>query len=84
MSTLTKPTEKWHLLLTAAALSVTVGLIVVKQAERISVLQQQVYNLNEAKLNTSDQLKEVNGQLKEMNGTLTKVLVELQNKQDRK
>lgn len=79
-----KPLELWQAIIATALLLVTVATIIVNQSDRITRDESEILTLEKNNDRTDQQFNKVNDNLDKVNNRLTDILVELQNKQNRK
>jgi hypothetical protein len=79
-----KPVEIWQAVIATALLLVTVVSIIINQSNRITRDEAEILTLEKNNDKTDQQFNKVNDNLDRVNSRLTDILVELQNKQNRK
>ena len=79
-----KPFELWQALIATILLGITVTTIIVNQSNRITRDESEILVLEKNNDRTDQQFNKVNENLDKVNNRLTDILVELQNKQNRK
>ena len=79
-----KPLQLWQAIIATALLLITVATIIVNQSDRITRDESEILTLEKNNDRTDQQFNKVNDNLDKVNGRLTDILVELQNKQNRK
>lgn len=79
-----KPFELWQALIATILLGITITTIIVNQSDRITRDESEILTLEKNNDRTDQQFNKVNENLDKVNNRLTDILVELQNKQNRK
>ena len=79
-----KPVEIWQAIIATFLLLITVVTIIVNQSNRITRDEGEILTLEKNNDRTDQQFDKVNINLEKVNNRLTDILVELQNKENRK
>lgn len=79
-----KPLEIWQAVIATILFLITVSTIIIDQSNRITRDESQIQTLQKNNDKTDQQFERLNQNLDKVNNRLTDILVELQNKQNRK
>lgn len=79
-----KPIELWQAIVSGMLLIMTGGTLIVNQSNKIVAADVRIAQLEQSKIDTGVQFEKVNTKLDKVVDKLTDILVELQQKQNRK